>query len=463
MQRSSKTTLLWVWLWVLAGIGLLAAAVWKSTQPTIQGAPIAEIRAVLPRELLTEPTPPDRAAEHRFQEVESIALRLDANEVLQVCELATKQTGVASGRDDGLRRRIHSIFQANPGILQRLRSLLKRGPLAYPQDRSTEAALDEFRVFAFTRLLTAGVLTYAHQDQFQASIDMLDLTTLLDDRLMASGGTTLSYETLLVAEAQAIATVASVVMTPGIPASSCRHILAALRPSPYPDEYLANAIRRDFDLIELPCLPDPKSERAMIALGIPARQRSEAISRMVGNYDAIETAKALGIATVVEIKNARRPISEFDESAHRMLARLEIPDRPNTTGKAGPLKALLDRAYVLKMNRIPNSLGRQCFLFGSHALSLFERISDGWRTTRDLVRISLAARIYRGDHGGRLPPTTDGFLPLLGAWPKDPYNGKPMVYRPDRAIAYSVGPGLVDTGGTIGDPRKLQVTGILLK
>ena len=80
------------------------------------------------------------------------------------------------------------------------------------------------------------------------------------------------------------------------------------------------------------------------------------------------------------------------------------------------------------------------------------------------TRVFLASRVYRAAHGGTLPATTAGFLPLVGAWPQDPYNGKPMIYNAKTEKVYSVGENLVDDGGDFGiDLSKSLDIGISLK
>ena len=59
--------------------------------------------------------------------------------------------------------------------------------------------------------------------------------------------------------------------------------------------------------------------------------------------------------------------------------------------------------------------------------------------------------------GGKLPATAEGFIPMLGAWPKDPYNGKPMIYDARTEKVYSVGQNLIDDGGAIGPHGSLDV------
>jgi hypothetical protein len=63
-----------------------------------------------------------------------------------------------------------------------------------------------------------------------------------------------------------------------------------------------------------------------------------------------------------------------------------------------------------------------------------------------------------------LPANVGEFVPLLGAWPQDPFNGKSMIYLPKKAIVYCVGPDLTDDGGAIATiPSKGKDFGISLE
>jgi len=101
------------------------------------------------------------------------------------------------------------------------------------------------------------------------------------------------------------------------------------------------------------------------------------------------------------------------------------------------------------MNNTPNSIGRGLVDSGYTGNGSLQA-SCRWRAIRDATRVLLASILYRSAHGGKLPATTDGFLPYLGAWPQDPYNGNPMIYRPSTEKVYAVGENLKDDGGDVG-------------
>jgi hypothetical protein len=68
-----------------------------------------------------------------------------------------------------------------------------------------------------------------------------------------------------------------------------------------------------------------------------------------------------------------------------------------------------------------------------------------------LLRVDLALRLYRAEHG-RFPAQLSALVPgYLDAPPLDPFNGQPLIYRLQGAsyLLYSVGPDGKDDGGTL--------------
>jgi len=165
------------------------------------------------------------------------------------------------------------------------------------------------------------------------------------------------------------------------------------------------------------------------------------------------------------MENARRPLSQFDRTAMDQLARegRGLPADVDPEKSDGISKKWDEFKYKFLMNNTRNSLGRKLMSNGLLVDSAEIEVSDKWRANRDLIRILLASRIYQATHSGHLPSTTSGFLSILGAWPTDPFNGKPMIYKPKLAMAYSVGLNLVDDGGAISGGWKSKDIGVLLK
>ncbi len=80
-----------------------------------------------------------------------------------------------------------------------------------------------------------------------------------------------------------------------------------------------------------------------------------------------------------------------------------------------------------------------------------------------MLRLELALRAYRLDHG-QLPETLSALSAVyLDAIPVDPFNGKSFVYRkapPGEFVLYSVGKNRVDDGGVVVDELKGNVYSI---
>jgi len=52
-------------------------------------------------------------------------------------------------------------------------------------------------------------------------------------------------------------------------------------------------------------------------------------------------------------------------------------------------------------------------------------------------------------HNDRLPAKLDALMPeFIEAVPKDPFDGQPLRYAPERRIVWSVGENLKDDGGS---------------
>lgn len=77
---------------------------------------------------------------------------------------------------------------------------------------------------------------------------------------------------------------------------------------------------------------------------------------------------------------------------------------------------------------------------------------------RRLAAIALVARCYALDNAGKLPRKLGDLVPAyLSSVPTDPFTaGKPVNYRPDQGIIYSIGPDGKDDGGKVPAAPQLQ-------
>jgi len=456
MKRLFRSTASKISALIVGLAGGLCFLGWRAIQPKIRTASLAEIRAVLPPELAEELPPVDVAAVDRFNKIHALAKSLDATDTSRMVDPVLSK----SARSAITRR----LWKSHPQLLPDLTSLLGAGPIQSPRTEHSDQFQINLDLVALIRLLSVSATDNAVRGDFQMGIQMLRLGVQLTDRIFASSDTTIAYLTAILLDGIASGAIEAVVTTTKFPASACRQILLDLPPSPLSDECLALSFKRDFQQIYLRRLPDPRTPAAMDIEGIPLNEQPQHRDAMIGNYDALETARVLGATEKIKIDNAKRPLSHFDNSAEMVLKSEEesFPTKPDTE-KSTLLSKIQDKLYRLEMNLTRNSMGGKLFFHSGMAGTLPITLSDQWRSHRDMVRVMLAAHIYRASHGGKLPDTTIGFVPILGKWPLDPFNGKPMLYNPKREIAYCVGPGLTDDGGLVVDPRSGTTVGISLK
>lgn len=154
--------------------------------------------------------------------------------------------------------------------------------------------------------------------------------------------------------------------------------------------------------------PAPKQDR----FAADAIQASFLDEVLTGRDMSVGKARAGATAALIAMSNVRRPLCYVDNS------------------------------YSLRLAQDGNDMGKP--------YDLIPLISCSWRAKCDLTRILLASRVYRASHGGRLPASTDGFVPTLGAWPIDPFDGKPFKYLPRQEKVYGVREDLIDHGGDVG-------------
>lgn len=71
------------------------------------------------------------------------------------------------------------------------------------------------------------------------------------------------------------------------------------------------------------------------------------------------------------------------------------------------------------------------------------------RSRLDGLRLVVACRLYEIRYG-RLPETLDALVPeFLREVPRDPFDGKPFRYLPEKAVVYSVGRDMRDSSGSV--------------
>ncbi len=120
---------------------------------------------------------------------------------------------------------------------------------------------------------------------------------------------------------------------------------------------------------------------------------------------------------------------------------------PETAFEGHPVKMLLTENLVGKVMREITTI--------SFAGVLDRKCSGDFSVTGS--QILLALKGYQAETG-ELPLSLSELVPgYFSEVPKDPFDGKSIKYSPDKKMIYSVGPGLMDLGGSEeGDWRRME-------
>jgi hypothetical protein len=166
-----------------------------------------------------------------------------------------------------------------------------------------------------------------------------------------------------------------------------------------------------------------------------------------GTYDPLETAKTASDQFMEQLHNAGSPAGRQESAIEKALeidsARLpEAPDEPQGRSFAGAAKWAL---YKVRMNITPNSYGRIAISTSAMAL-----MSTSWksRTTRELVRAAIAARIFK-DRERRPVKGVKELVEagIIARMPHDFFADAPLRYGTSPERIWSVGTNKVDDGG----------------
>jgi hypothetical protein len=146
---------------------------------------------------------------------------------------------------------------------------------------------------------------------------------------------------------------------------------------------------------------------------------------------------------VFQPNRTREQLADYFRSRSRQVAmpcsgQTRPPVAPIDAGDAGALRQLLLE---------PNGLGRLVVQEGMdrYALDEFKRCAADTRLAATQALLGL--RAYEVVEG-RLPEALNDLVPdYLDAVPIDAFDGRPLRFRPDRRIVYSVGADFADDGG----------------
>ena len=88
------------------------------------------------------------------------------------------------------------------------------------------------------------------------------------------------------------------------------------------------------------------------------------------------------------------------------------------------------------------------------AIDAWAKLAARADAQRQALRLGLAAETYRARHGNFPTQLSDLVPDFIPAIPSDPFDGKPMKMKRTEhgLIFYSIGPDMVDNGGTPFDP-----------
>jgi hypothetical protein len=139
------------------------------------------------------------------------------------------------------------------------------------------------------------------------------------------------------------------------------------------------------------------------------------------------------------------------------LARAEIRAIPQWVTESLPehdASGLTGKESKYELLSKPNMIGR--ILLDGVAVSQFRLVHTKARINGQLdgTRLVVALRLFE-KRTGKLPATLAELVPAyLPAVPRDPYDGRPFRYSPEKRVVYAVGMDLKDSDGTKAPPRK---------
>ncbi len=455
-------------IFAAATVGAGACAVWYLLTPKIHLASVAEMRASVPKELLVE-AQVDLRARDRYKKVASLLGSLNKKASAEF-ENPYVITAAVGRRPGGLPARpktksnaqrsadARMLWAASTRVVSQISSVLDSGPLQASFNRFGMTDIDLVTARALVKALATDASLSADSDDFQQSMKLVLFALKLSDRLAEDEGDTNDFMRGTGMNLAALREVDLLASGPRFPVKDCGLLLRAISPSPQSDDAAARALRTEFQHSALIILSgDPRRDyaegvdiRSLLDQSDTSYEPGVAGEPFAGSYDAVDTAKAWATEILTAMANLRRPWSEYDKSCDEMIRRetAALPKVVTTDTPEGIGRRWLKLKYTLEMDNGHNTIGR-IYLAGYVEDDVVMRSSCLWRTIRDATRVLLASRMYRASHGGRLPKAAAEFVPLVGSWPTDPYNGKPMIYLPAKQVVYCVGENLKDDGGDI--------------
>lgn len=371
--------------------GLLALAAipcFGCNRQRVRLASDAEIRAVVPQELLVQ-VPVDSEARARYEELVAVVKSLkeeDANLIdypdqvindrsrrnasrAKVAKIAGSSLKDEEAAQYGLAK---WVLSTHPRLIPNVSDLLAAGPLQVPVDKPFKSLSDDdFAIMRFVRAITRCAEWFEFFGDYKASTELVCLSINLTDRLFSDQGPLGEYLLAVIDEGIVDFAVVDMASDPAYPVDNCKFLLAAMMPAPKIDEFAVECILVDFQSDTLRRLLNPlKLDDPSVVLSPEDK---------AGTFDAIETAKMSGEAAVAAIVNVRKTMPAFDASSVRRIDQ-KTKDLPQPLPRYSG--AVAKQAYCNRMNDIDNSIGLS-ILQGFHTLGMLPSISCRWRAMHD--------------------------------------------------------------------------------
>ncbi len=436
-------------------------------EPHIQLAKLSEVESTVPPQLL-EKWPRDTAAQARLLRLIGF---IDSFSQKQLASLANKTS-------TALDRMYLADHLWGDERIRNVQSLLAEGPISLP-DRELGERKDEIishrpvyemysQLKVMARALAESASVYRQFGDQKAAARCLLIALLFQDRVQGLHGPLLQYLVASAIDGLLMHTIAAFGADPRCSAKECKLLLDAIEPAAAVDTDLVASWRAEFQQEILPRLPNPfldlKSPSSTKNDEDATQKQDPARTEFETTYDAITTSRLAGNLIATAMENAKTPLSQFSDKGERLQVDQAkgLPKPPTLDEMSSSRRRTSFFLFRLSTYRTPNYYGRVMIsdMMGSRNIT---EVSARSRSLHDATRVLLATRIYRSTHGGALPRSKEALRSILGDWPTDPYDGKPMRYNSRNHVVYAVGSNLIDDGGNIGgSPNRVLDRGISL-
>lgn len=257
----------------------------------------------------------------------------------------------------------------------------------------------------------------------EAFAQALDLVRM-GNRMQNAGGPILHYLVGEAVRAMGVNAIRDWIADTKLSSDQLKQVAADLHPLCDNAAALTNSLKAEYQAIKRGLADMRSGSGSFLGQGVPL-----ATVRILPVYNEHKTlAKLAGYIRTLQA-GIKLPASQIDLSAY---------DRPNA-----PIKLLLSG----------NVVGEVMFYMAAPALAGGDK-KYAANVKEGATLCLLAIKAFQLKHG-KLPETLGELVPeFLPAVPLDDYDGKPLRYRPQERLLYSVGSDRKDDGGVETDARK---------